>query len=128
MSFRHGITRMTIVGVVIVELILAGTAYRAWTEVNEAEQRLAALPIPGPFGGGSSASLEDITSSSPEEIARSAAEATARSEYEYTAGTVVTKKSELYLLLGALLAFPILAAIIFQTLFWVGRAFRSQPA
>ena len=122
MRFRSGMTRLTIVGVVVVELTLFGGAYHAWTEVNEAERRLAALPVP-------MSSVEGIQpSTSIEEIVRSAAEDSARGDYEYTVATVETKKSKLYLLLGSLLAIPLIAAVVFQTLFWIGRGFRNEPA
>jgi len=129
MRFRNGMARLTIVGVVIVELMLAGGTYHAWTELNEAKQRLASLPVPATSNGeASSATLNEIMSMSPEEIVRNAAEDNARSDYEYAAATVETKKSDLYLFLGSLVAFPLIAALIFQTLFWVGRGFRNQPA
>jgi hypothetical protein len=126
MRFRNGMARLTIVGVVIVELMLAGGTYHAWTELNEAKQQLASLPPP--IASTDEASSATLNEMSPEEIVRSAAEDSARSDYEYTAATVETKKSALYLFLGSLVAFPLIAAVIFQTLFWIGRGFRKQPA
>ena len=129
MSFHNGITRVTIVGVLIVELMLVGGTYHAWTELNEAKQRLASLPAPvESTGEASSATLNEIASMSAQEVVRSAAEDSARSDYEYTAATIETKKSALYLFLGSLAAFPLIAAVAFQALFWIGRGFRNQAA
>jgi len=123
--------RLTIVGVVIVELILFGNTYRAWTELNEAEQRLASMPVPAisiASGDDQSATLNEIASSSAEEIVRTAAEDSARRDYEYTAATAATKRGEIYLFIGSLIAFPLAAAVIFQALLWIGRGFRNQTA
>jgi hypothetical protein len=129
MSFRNGMARLTIVVVVIVELILLGNTYRAWTELSETRQRLAELPFPPPAAGvDEHPCLDPSTPCDPVELIRSGAEDSARREYDYTAATIETKKTELYLLLGSLLLFPLIVAVVFQTLFWVGRGFRNQPA
>jgi hypothetical protein len=122
-------TRLTIIGVAIAELILVGNVYRAWTELNETKQRLAELPVPSPTTGVDERACADPSAPcNPVEMIRRGADDSARREYDYTAATVETKKSELYLLLGSLLAVPLVVAVIFQTLLWVGRGFRNQPA
>ena len=131
MRFRNGMARLTIVGVAVFELILIGNTFRAWTELSEAEKRLAALPALAPSeddGQSLSGRINETRFSSAEEILRSGAEDSARRDYEYAAATVETRRGELYLFLSSLIAFPLAAALIFQLLFWIGRGFRSQPA